>query len=217
MYNIILICTAHSEIGKCNSGELYKIIEEYKPEIIFEELSLNAYNECYGNQNRFTLETSAIKRYLVNHKIEHIPIVGSELTKDLDCKFEILTKYSNYRSLIDTLTSLEEKNGFQFLNSEQCDELFEKITTLERQILKDNDDIILSRIYQWGNETIDKYENEILKNVYDYSTVNEYNTALMFIGSAHRKSIMQKIHEYERIDNLELKWTLYRNQDLSHI
>jgi hypothetical protein len=95
--------------------------------------------------------------------------------------------------------------------------LFEKITTLERQILKDNDDIILSRIYQWGNETIDKYENEILKNVYDYSTVNEYNTALMFIGSAHRKSIMQKIHEYERIDNLELKWTLYRNQDLSHI
>ena len=39
MYNITLICTAHKEVGKCNSVELYKIIEEFKPEIIFEELS----------------------------------------------------------------------------------------------------------------------------------------------------------------------------------
>lgn len=108
--------------------------------------------------------------YLQNHEIEHIPVVGSELTKDLDCKFGILTKYANYRNLIDTLTSLEENYGFQFLNSEQCDELFEKITTLEKLILKDNDDKILSRIYQWGNETIDTYENEIIKNVYHYST-----------------------------------------------
>jgi hypothetical protein len=193
---------------------LYKIIEEFKPEIIFEELSLTAYNECYGIQNRFTVETSAIKRYLLNHKIDHIPVVGSELTKDLDIKMEFLTRYSNYRDLIDTLTSLEGKNGFQFLNSEQCDELFEKITTLERQILKDNDDIVLSRIFQLGDETIDKYENEIIKNIYDYSAKNEYNTALMFIGTAHRKSIIQKIKEYERIDNLKLNWTLYRNESL---
>ena len=212
MYNITLICTIHSEIGKCNSGELCKIMEEFKPEIIFEELSLAAYNECYGIQNRHTVETSAIKLYLQNYEIEHIPVVGSELTKDLDCKFEILTKYGNYRNLIDTLTSLEEKYGFQFLNSEQCDELFEKITTLEKQILKDNDDKILSHIYHWGNETIDTYENEIIKNVYHYSTENNYKKALMFIGAAHRKSIMQKIPEYEKKDKLKLNWTFYRNQ-----
>ena len=212
MYNITLICTIHSEIGKCNSGELCKIMEEFKPEIIFEELSLAAYNECYGIQNRHTVETSAIKLYLQNYEIEHIPVVGSELTKDLDCKFEILTKYGNYRNLIDTLTSLEEKYGFQFLNSEQCDELFEKITTLEKQILKNNDDKILSHIYHWGNETIDTYENEIIKNVYHYSTENNYKKALMFIGAAHRKSIMQKIPEYEKKDKLKLNWTFYRNQ-----
>lgn len=212
MYNITLICTAHSESGKCNSRELYKIIEEFKPEIIFEELSLAAYNECYCIQNRYTVETSAIKMYLQNHKIEHIPVVGSKLTKDLDCKFEILTKYGNYCNLIDTLTSLEERYGFQFLNSEQCDELFEKITTFEKLILKDNDDKILSRIYQWGNETIDTYENEIIKNVYHYSTENKYKKALMFIGAAHRKSIIQKIPEYEKKDKLKLNWTFYRNK-----
>jgi hypothetical protein len=212
MYKIKLICTTHLESGKCNSRELYKVIEQFKPEVIFEELSLAAYNECYGIQNRYTIETSAIKMYLQNHKIEHIPVVGSELTKDLDGKFELLTKYGNYRNLIYTLTSLEEKYGFQFLNSAQCDELFEKITTLEELILKENDIKILSRIYQRGNETIDTYENEIIKNVYHYSTENKYKKALMFIGAAHRKSIMQKIQKYEKNYKLKLNWTFYRNQ-----
>ena len=98
MFNITLICTTHKEIGNCNSIELYKIIEEFKPEIIFEELSHAAYNECYGTQNRITLETSAIKMYMQSHKIEHIPVVGNELTKDLDYKFEIMTKFANYRN-----------------------------------------------------------------------------------------------------------------------
>lgn len=212
MYNITLICTVHSETGKCNSRELYKIIEKFKPEIIFEELSLAAYNQCYDTQNRITVETSAIKIYLQNHKIEHIPVVGTELTKDLDCKLEVLTKYDLYRKLMDNLLSLEGKYGFQFLNSEQCDELHEKITMVEKLILKDKDDIVLSRIFQLGDATIDKYENEIIKNVYDYSAKNEYNTALMFIGAAHRKSIMQKIQRYERTDNLKLNWTFYKTQ-----
>lgn len=211
MHNITLICTAHSEIGKCNSRELHKIIEEFKPEIIFEELSLAAHNECYGIQNRFTLETSAIKMYLQNYKIRHIPVVGSELTKDLDCKSEIMTKYDDYRNLIDNLMALEEKYGFQFLNSEQCEQLFEKIKTLEKLILKDNDDEELSQIYQLGKETIDTYENEIINNIYHYGTENKYNKALMFIGAAHRKSIMEKITEYEAKNKIKLNWTFYNN------
>jgi hypothetical protein len=212
MYNITLICTSHSESGKCNSRELYKIIGEFKPEIIFEELSLAAFNECYGPNNRFTVETSAIKKYLQNHKLKHIPVVGSELTKDLDSKLEILTKHRNYRDLIDTLMSLEKKYGFQFLNSEQCEQLFEKIKRLEKLILKNNEDLIMSRIYQWGNETIDTYEHELIKNVYHYSEENKYINALMFIGAAHRKSIMQKIPDYEKKDKLSLNWTFYRNK-----
>jgi hypothetical protein len=212
MHNITIICTVHSEIGKCNSRELDNIIEECKPEIIFEELSLAAYNQCYGIQNRITLETSAIKIYLQNHTVEHIPVVGSELNKDLNSKLEVMIKYEEYRDLMDILISLEEKYGFQFLNSDQCDELHEKIITFEKLILKDNGDIVLSRLIQLGNETIDNYENEIINNIYQYSSENKYNRALMFIGAAHRKSIRQKIQEYERADKLKLNWTLYKTQ-----
>lgn len=212
MYDITLFCTAHSENGKCNPGELYKFIEELRPELIFEELSLAAYNECYGTQNRFTVETSAIKMYLHNHKIKHVPVVGSELTKDLDRKFELLITNSNYIHLIDNLMSQEEKFGFQFLNSDQCDKLYEEISEVEKLILKNNDDLVFSSIYRMGNEIIDVYEYEIIKNVYDYSTNNKYNYALMFIGAAHRKSLTQKIQEYENKDKLKLKWTFYRAQ-----
>lgn len=182
MYNITLICTTHTEIGNCNSRELCRIIEEIIPEIIFEELSLAVYNECYGVQNSITLETSAIKMYLQNHKMEHIPVVGSELTSDLDGKFKLMTKDDSYCNLIDSLLSLEEKYGFQFLNSEHCEELFEKIKTIEKLILKNNDDEILFRINQLGDETVDNYENEIIKNIYCYSETHNYNKAILFIG-----------------------------------
>lgn len=217
MFKVTLICTVHSEIGKCNSGELYKIIEKFKPEVIFEELSLTAYNQCYGIQNRITVETSAIKNYLQNHKIEHIPVVGSELSKDLDNKLEVLSKYDIYCNIMDKIMSLEEEYGFQFLNSDQYDELYEKIATLEKLILKDNNDTVLSRIFQWGNKTIDTYENEIIKNIYQYSAENNFNSALMFIGAAHRKSIIQKIQERDRADKLKLNWTFYRNQSFTKV
>lgn len=211
MYNITLICTAHVEIGKCNSRELNKIIEEFNPEIIFEELSLAVYNECYGTQNRITLETSAIKMHLQKYKIAHIPVANSELSQDLVSKFQIMTKYAHYRNLIDSLMSLEENSGFQFLNSEQCDELFEKIRAFEKLILKERGDEIIYRILQWGDETVDTYENDILKNVYQFSTENKYDKALMFIGAAHRKSVINKIQEYEKNERLKLNWTFYNS------
>ncbi len=212
MYNITLICTTHTEIGNCNSRELYRIIEEIKPEIIFEELSLTAYNECYGVQNRITLETSAIKMYLQKHKIEHIPVVGSELSDDLKDKFNFMIRYHDYRNLIDDLASMEEKYGFQFLISQQCEDLFENIKSIEKLNIKNSNDENLLRLYQLCDESIDKYENEIIKNVYSYSEENKYNIAIIFIGAAHRKSIMQKIKEYQLKQKLKLNCTLYNNQ-----
>jgi hypothetical protein len=38
MYNITVISTDHTESGKCNSDELYKIIKSINPEVIFEEM-----------------------------------------------------------------------------------------------------------------------------------------------------------------------------------
>jgi len=44
---ITLVATVHREGGKCNSDELYNIIEKISPEIIFEEISPNGFATIY--------------------------------------------------------------------------------------------------------------------------------------------------------------------------
>src|SRR5690349_7112925 len=74
MYNITLICTRHKEIGKCNSFELEKLMESIQPDIIFEELSQSNFDKSYREGFLKTVETDAIKAYLQNHIIRHIPV-----------------------------------------------------------------------------------------------------------------------------------------------
>ena len=52
MYNIILLSTKHIESGKCNSFELYKIIETINPEIIFEEIPPSKFDAVYEGKRR---------------------------------------------------------------------------------------------------------------------------------------------------------------------
>ena len=79
MYNITLIGTNHRELGKCNSEELYKIIETINPDVIFEELSSDLFNIIYNanspnSQPDVLTEIKCVKKYLQNHKIKHVPV-----------------------------------------------------------------------------------------------------------------------------------------------
>jgi len=60
MYTITLICTTHSELGKSNSDELYKIIESICPDVIFEELP-KTLNDRFYNGNQISDEPLEVK------------------------------------------------------------------------------------------------------------------------------------------------------------
>lgn len=208
MYNITLICTRHKEIGKCNSEELYKIIDEYKPEVIFEELTPTTYDACYtysswGLTKITTVETDAIKMYQQHHNLINIPMLSVGMHDDFHLMHRTVDNLS-YRDLAEKLDSLESVYGYQFLNSVECEQLFAKIKKLEKSMLQD--DGIFSRAYQ----SVENYEYDMLENIYQYSAENEYNNALMFIGAAHRKSIIKKIKEYEKVSKMKLDWTFYK-------
>lgn len=208
MYNITVICTRHSEVGKCNVSELQKLIEIVQPDVIFEELSPMAFNRCYVIQNLFTLESVAIKKYLEKHRVKHIPVVDSEITNEIEEKLNHLIRYAGYTQLIDNLISLEENFGFQFLNSKESIELFERIKAFENLILsQSNNDTKL--LFEKVDEIVDKYENEIIRNVYLYSKQHHYSQAILFIGAAHRKSIMQKVEEFNNSEDFKLNWSFY--------
>lgn len=130
MYSITLIGTNHSEQGKCNSDELYKIIEDIRPEIIFEEISSTIFDLFYTAKcvidgirkihkyklasnlldtinalpvSEFPLEVNCIRKYLRNFNIKNVPVdieFNYELSSNLTL---ILTEFYKHDDLYKSL------------------------------------------------------------------------------------------------------------------
>lgn len=221
MFSIILICTRHEEHGSCNSLELLKIIESIKPEVIFEELSYANFDKCYHENTLTTLETNAIKIYLLNHNIKHIPVDTYNLPRTYDEEVESMynkilnnnlsVESNDLRRLIDKQMFLVNQYGFSFLNSNENDELFEQFNTLNEKIISILNSENLFRIYKLDKEIKEKREDEILNNIYNYSRDHNYNKAILFIGSGHRKSMIRKIEDYKLKEKIILNWTVYNS------
>ena len=82
MHKITLVCTRHDKLGKCNSDELYKIIEKINPELIFEEIPPSYFDKYYINKSRNNLETDIINKYSDAHTIKHIPVDSDDVPPD---------------------------------------------------------------------------------------------------------------------------------------
>ena len=117
----------------------------------------------------------------------------------------------NYRNLTDRNKMSIFISGFKHLNSVYCDFLNNEIqNAIEQGLLKLNDDKLLETFKLW-KDINDNRENEMLQNIYRYSQDRSYARAIFTVGSAHRKSIMQKIQEYETKEELKLNWSFYNN------
>jgi superfamily II DNA or RNA helicase len=198
MHNISLICTAHKIVGNCTPDELYKIIFKIKPEVIFEEIDFSRIKYYYRNQYVKTIETFAILKYLQNYDCEHIPVetydVPDSYIKHEDYLNEILSKNNNlYNELYTKLFSRVRENGFLFLNSNECSDMFEEIKVFKESYFSNLNEKNIQKFYKSWLTIENNRENEMLKNIYDYSFKNKYNSALFITGARHRKSFINKI------------------------
>lgn len=216
MYNITLVSTHHSELGECNSNELYKIIESIKPDIIFEELTKDLFIKFYEEDiiPYETPEIKAVKRYLRILNVKHIPVdidVSQNLfASDGEKLFNYLKKYNAYSILEEEQIRLFSEEGYDFINSKRNEDLFTKKKITEEnlisfQINKDQ----LSRIHKSFYEEQDQREYEIIKNIYNHSEQTLFNQGLLLLGSGHRKTIFEKIKEGKHETQVNLNWVLY--------
>lgn len=218
MYNIAFIGTKHTEIGKCNSDELYKILESINPEVIFEELPIELFEIIYIS-NSFNLppevvtEIKCVKKYLQSYNIKHIPVdidVRYISDEEQNWMFDTFEKYDDYNRIDNEQSLLTAQYGFNFLNSEKYLELSEQKNVLIQNIIGiDSNKSELFRVHQLFNRQVDIREKAMLQNIYNYSKRNQYNQAVFLIGCGHRKSIMEKITEYEKLSEIKLNWTMY--------
>lgn len=208
-FNITLLSTVHKEFGKCNSEELYKIIETINPNVIFlEELEENytAYDHLMFSKFRIfsnRLEQLAIQVYRHTHNVKYVPVLDIGLSEEVVKRAQIAKNHGSYQRLLENFESLVINCGFDFLNSPKCIDLHDEMRELEFQIIEDE------FFHQKVNDSIHEYENSMLRNIYSFSKVNSFNKAIFMCGSAHRKSIIEKI-EYFNIDSdIKLNWSIY--------
>lgn len=208
---ITLISTVHKEVGKCNSEELCKIIETLNPEVIFLEAFENNYSSYHDSlfsqfgvyQER--LEIKALQIFSQNHAFQYVPVLDTGLSDEFEAKLEIVSNNKEYRSLIDNYILSKTEFGFQFLNSEKQIICQEQMREMESHIINNY------VINQKANESIDIYEHSMLRNIYLFCKNNSFEKAIFMCGAGHRKTIKQKIKEYERNENIKLDWEFYND------
>ena len=132
--------------------------------------------------------------------------------KDLFNGYESIAKRSpEYIELINTQRSLIGLKGHTILNNSNFHELLEKMHAVEESTLSEINDPALSYKYNYNRMLDDKRDDEMLRNIYHYSTQHLYNKALFICGVDHRKSIIRKISAYERREISKLNWTFYNS------
>ncbi|MEH6537697.1 MAG: hypothetical protein V7719_14955 [Psychroserpens sp.] len=219
MRNLNLIFTTHKPNGECNPDALYEIIEIISPDIIFEELSHANYDKVYNAKTLITLETTAIKKHLKNKDIVHIPVDTFDMPNhyydNIDYMLDkllhgfMLQESFELKNLIDKHSSLIYSNGFPFLNSDINNKIFEQIDILKDKLLKKINNEKLYNIAQLEKDVIEKRENEILNNIYNYSKKHPYKQALLFVGSGHRRAFIDKIEKRKKQEEQKINWIFH--------
>jgi len=159
------------------------------------------------------LEIKAVKRYLQDHDIKHIPVDiepdPNTTMQDIEYMFHTFKKYEVYKNLEAEQSKGAESDGFSFLNSKRFTQLLEEMKLIELQLLEF---IVnraqISRIYKIFYEEQDNRENKWVQNIYEYSKGHSYDNAIFYCGASHRKSIVQKIQKYEKEESFKLNWLL---------
>jgi len=209
---ITLISSAHEEHGELNSNELYKILVEISPDIIFEELFFPRTKE--NTINLYSIENYAINKYIDEYIVTHVSVDYDFRTfinlNDINTMYE---KLRNSSEQIYTLNKRKNysigKKGFKYLNSEDCTSILDEIKSLEKEILNSLDDEKITNLYNLWENINNKRENEMVNNIFLYSKENDYNNAVFIFGIAHKKSILQNLEDYENKYKLGLNWKLY--------
>lgn len=215
MHNINLVCTFHSETGKCNADELYKIIEEINPDVVFEELTPCLHDILYNKgiyDESAPTEFKCIRNYKLQHNIKNIPVdieVASTFSNDVDRMLALFEKYDIYKEILIEQKNKIDQEGVDFLNSDDYSDMVEKQRAVERKIVEEINNRQLNRIYKSFIEDLEYRENFMLNTIYAYSLENDYDHAVFLIGAGHRRSIIQKVAEYQLKEKIKLNWTFY--------
>ncbi|AFM12141.1 hypothetical protein [Turneriella parva] len=220
MHNITLIGTMHREAGACNIQSFYQILEKIRPEVIFEELMPSDFDAHYLDKTRRQLETEAINLYIQKYPVEHIPVDLDVLPPESFFKLHrqmherVEAVSFGYSSIIDTDAVDKRMYGFGYLNSAHFEKVNRNLENAIEQALQIINEVELWEIHKSWNEHMKKRESTMVANIYRYFEQKPFETAVFYIGAAHRGAIKRLIQDYEMAQKANLRWNYDRYEGI---
>lgn len=214
MFSITVIASFHTNSGKCNSDELIKLIETFQPEVIFEELDFESFNGIYSdgelpNSN----EAKAVSSYLKKYPIDHVPVDTYQFnySDSFSGADEISRRNPDYKNLWYEHYSNINKQGYPYINSNECFQIVEMLKNMEKSTLVEMNDLNLLASYHNEQAIYEEREYVILKNIYDYCKQTQFNKGLLICGVIHISGLNHKIQEFESKEKIKINWNFFNS------
>lgn len=206
--SIHLISTVHKEKGKCTSENLFEILYKIKPDVVFCEASAKMYEEFKIGLNQSTLELNAIMKLCEFHSFYLVPVdTYPPLSANIRVQIEEIKTSLKKDEIFTNAWSKNEEHtrllGFKYLNSDENNKLFDKIFKRINYIIPRLGNLDIKIAYKKWLNFHNCRENTMLENINSYVENNELESAVFLCGSAHRKSLLNKIKQKK---NIQLRW-----------
>ncbi|WP_373548742.1 hypothetical protein [Haliscomenobacter sp.] len=218
MYNITLISTNHSEGGRCNSAELFKIIESLRPEVIFEEMPSKLHSLVYSDSfpalpDDAPLELKCVKNYLQKYDVKNIPVdidVNPIRSNDETFMLKAFESDEAHKKFQREYNALKSAEGFDFFNSHKFINFSDRQTQIQEKIIESSTNkTILDKVYKAFLWEIELRENSMLENIHSYCKESHFERGVFLLGCGHRKAMMEKIFRVKELSEVRLSWNIY--------
>jgi hypothetical protein len=209
---LIVIGTAHSEGGACTPEELYKIIKEISPEVVFCEASQEKLPKMLKATHIDSPEMNVIRRLIKEEPCEIVPIDVNEdpFDKRLEVMLSLFKRkmkiYSNANNMILNETY---SKGFTFLNSSDSDKIFRDKNSMEKFFVEKVKYKELTDFYSDWLKWNDLRENQWINLIHDYFQNYKSKKAILLIGANHRYRLMDKIKNIHSNNEHSIDWNFF--------
>jgi hypothetical protein len=202
-----IIGTSHEEKGGTTVEDLITEISIVKPDVIFEEVPMNMFEEIYEKHAHFdSFEVKAIRKYTENnHNVKHFPIDINKLPEVCNMleimkigeAVEDYIKKQDERCRAKIISERLEKMdefGIKKINSHLHRRLeIEKQINVNAYLRKNNRELYFKNKLE-NNFHFQIRENFMMNEI--LNKINEYKNPLLIIGYSHIPTIAKKIKMY---------------------
>ena len=211
MARVSLVGTIHEEIGPASVSELCAILERLRPEVIFLEVPVEAFDDYYSIFCRRNLESTAVIKYREDRQVQLVPVDLPTPAREFFESTELLRmtirlESPEYRRLMTLDRNYITRYGFAYLNSRYCSELWSDVDREMQSTIARLGYRGLAEVYDSWKETNDLRERAWMEAIEEHCRSDAIDRGAFLLGAAHRQPIIDKSRARSAGDSSGIEW-----------